>query len=213
MHPALFPNAKGSPGQNIGHKRKRSESDDHSRYDEPPPYDYSPSKRPEPQHMANRALRAMGDVEQNGTGYYSNGHSVEQNTPNGHSWPPAARPLQPQGSVNGSRPTTSDAQLADALQRETHAQDAQQRPWDSQPNTNGDSGQSVHDRDSPNTINVVGPKRKRNVSNRTKTGCMTCRERKKKCDETHPICEPPFSHVDIFGDKCDLLTNEISPRQ
>ncbi|KAI1003220.1 hypothetical protein K3495_g4986 [Podosphaera aphanis] len=31
-------------------------------------------------------------------------------------------------------------------------------------------------------------RRKRNFSNRTKTGCMTCRKRKKKCDETKPHC-------------------------
>ncbi|VUC37475.1 unnamed protein product [Clonostachys rosea] len=31
-------------------------------------------------------------------------------------------------------------------------------------------------------------KRKRNFSNRTKTGCMTCRKRKKKCDEQKPQC-------------------------
>lgn len=32
-------------------------------------------------------------------------------------------------------------------------------------------------------------KRKRNFSNRTKTGCMTCRKRKKKCDELRPECK------------------------
>lgn len=32
-------------------------------------------------------------------------------------------------------------------------------------------------------------KRKRNFSNRTKTGCHTCRSRKKKCDEGKPVCE------------------------
>lgn len=32
-------------------------------------------------------------------------------------------------------------------------------------------------------------KRKRNFSNRTKTGCLTCRRRKKKCDEAKPECE------------------------
>jgi hypothetical protein len=31
-------------------------------------------------------------------------------------------------------------------------------------------------------------KRKRNFSNRTKTGCHTCRTRKKKCDEAKPEC-------------------------
>lgn len=32
-------------------------------------------------------------------------------------------------------------------------------------------------------------KRKRNFSNRTKTGCLTCRGRKKKCDEQKPECK------------------------
>lgn len=32
-------------------------------------------------------------------------------------------------------------------------------------------------------------KRKRNFSNRTKTGCLTCRRRKKKCDEQKPECK------------------------
>lgn len=31
--------------------------------------------------------------------------------------------------------------------------------------------------------------RKRNFSNRTKTGCLTCRSRKKKCDENKPTCK------------------------
>jgi hypothetical protein len=177
---------------NTHHKRKRSESSSVSpRPGNSRAYDYSPSKRVEPQHVADRALRAMGNADQNGTGHYTNGHPVDQN---GHSWPPHARPIQPHGPVNGSRPTTSDAQLAEALQRETHSQDDQSRNWDTQSSTNGDGSHTPydHDRDSPNTITVVGPKRKRNFSNRTKTGCMTCRRRKKKCDETHPICEQPL---------------------
>ena len=40
-----------------------------------------------------------------------------------------------------------------------------------------------------NGANGVVPKRKRNFSNRTKTGCLTCRRRKKKCDEERPLCE------------------------
>lgn len=31
-----------------------------------------------------------------------------------------------------------------------------------------------------------GPKRKKKFGTRTKTGCLTCRKRKKKCDETKP---------------------------
>jgi len=160
------------------HKRKRSDSSEASRPVHSRGYDYSPSKRAEPQHVADRALRAMGNGEQNGTGHYPNGQPGDQN---GHTWPPHARPIQPHGSVNGSRPPTSDAQLAEALQRETHSQDDQSRNWEVH-SSNGDSGPNQYDQDSPNTITVAGPKRKRNFSNRTKTGCLTCRRRKKKCD-------------------------------
>ncbi|CAK7213991.1 hypothetical protein SBRCBS47491_001988 [Sporothrix bragantina] len=48
---------------------------------------------------------------------------------------------------------------------------------------------------SPSTQKIGPPlqqtdpkRRKRNFSNRTKTGCLTCRKRKKKCDETKPEC-------------------------
>ncbi|KAF2479885.1 hypothetical protein BDY17DRAFT_28021 [Neohortaea acidophila] len=43
--------------------------------------------------------------------------------------------------------------------------------------------------DTPNSGDYMDPKRrKRNFSNRTKTGCHTCRRRKKKCDERKPTC-------------------------
>lgn len=43
---------------------------------------------------------------------------------------------------------------------------------------------------SGSTIHTAGParKRKRAYKPRTKTGCITCRRRKKKCDETQPSC-------------------------
>jgi hypothetical protein len=37
---------------------------------------------------------------------------------------------------------------------------------------------------------ATGPRpRKRNFANRTRTGCRTCRKRKKKCDERKPFCK------------------------
>lgn len=51
-------------------------------------------------------------------------------------------------------------------------------------------------------------KRKRNFSNRTKTGCLTCRRRKKKCDELKPECESccnsPDRYIDLMttGNNC-----------
>ncbi|KAJ9368614.1 transcriptional regulator family: Fungal Specific TF [Paecilomyces variotii] len=90
---------------------------------------------------------------------------------------------------------TSDAQLAEALQREAQGQDAPQKGWStvSRPTEGSvDLDQRAlsnygQDR-SPGAAVQVGPKRKRVFSNRTKTGCMTCRRRKKKCDEQHPAC-------------------------
>lgn len=43
-------------------------------------------------------------------------------------------------------------------------------------------------------------KRKRNFSNRTKTGCMTCRKRKKKCDESKPECRSPVQSTSERGE-------------
>lgn len=95
---------------------------------------------------------------------------------------------------------TSDAQLAEALQREAHTTESvDQRAW-------GDGGLSEsaeveqppfgpYASDKPQSAVQVGPKRKRVFSNRTKTGCMTCRRRKKKCDEQHPSCK-----VTLFED-------------
>ncbi|RDW83977.1 putative Zn(II)2Cys6 transcription factor [Aspergillus mulundensis] len=88
----------------------------------------------------------------------------------------------------------SDAQLAEALQREAQGPDAvHHKTWDgvnhpivegSIPSEQPPTSSFPQDR-SQNAVQVA-PKRKRVFSNRTKTGCMTCRRRKKKCDEQHP---------------------------
>lgn len=90
---------------------------------------------------------------------------------------------------------TSDAQLAEALQREAQGQDNAQKNWGAM-NRPVETPVEVDQRALPNYAQErpggavqVGPKRKRVFSNRTKTGCMTCRRRKKKCDEQHPACK------------------------
>lgn len=83
------------------------------------------------------------------------------------------------------------ASLAESVQREfstakeSDAATSSQQPEDSSP---------IEDKQF--STEPTGPddgtdqkKRKRQFSNRTKTGCHTCRSRKKKCDETKPICE------------------------
>ncbi|RAK93588.1 acetyltransferase [Aspergillus costaricaensis CBS 115574] len=89
----------------------------------------------------------------------------------------------------------SDAQLAEALQREANGHDTSQKNW----GTSGRPTEGPAQSEQPSSLSVlpqerpqaavqVAPKRKRVFSNRTKTGCMTCRRRKKKCDEQHPAC-------------------------
>ncbi|PYH47703.1 acetyltransferase [Aspergillus saccharolyticus JOP 1030-1] len=89
----------------------------------------------------------------------------------------------------------SDAQLAEALQREANGNDLSPKGWNTNDRPIEGSSQSEQatsvpsiSQERPHPAVQVAPKRKRVFSNRTKTGCMTCRRRKKKCDEQHPAC-------------------------
>ena len=98
------------------------------------------------------------------------------------------------------RPYYSDAHLAETLQRENRNYDnatanrgayGSPEEEDDQPGQYGEYGGS---RDSQASLEMDRRKRKRVFSNRTKTGCMTCRRRKKKCDEQHPECKLKLSY-------------------
>lgn len=52
-------------------------------------------------------------------------------------------------------------------------------------------------------------RRKRNFSNRTKTGCLTCRKRKKKCDETKPECTLCLCDVSLPAFVADIVLTTI----
>ncbi|PBP25035.1 bacterial transferase hexapeptide [Diplocarpon rosae] len=86
---------------------------------------------------------------------------------------------------------TSDEQIGEVLQRASQSMDNQHRggyqsPGDDDRSSNPYGG---YDQDRREMSEQSDPKkRKRNFSNRTKTGCMTCRRRKKKCDENRPEC-------------------------
>jgi hypothetical protein len=90
---------------------------------------------------------------------------------------------------------SSDAQLAEALQRETQGSDSNSKSWEALSRGSEGPGEldqrsyQTYSQDRSQSAVQVGPKRKRVFSNRTKTGCMTCRRRKKKCDEQHPACK------------------------
>lgn len=89
---------------------------------------------------------------------------------------------------------TSDEQIGEVLQRASQSMDAQQRGGYQSPGDDDRSanpyGNYGHDRREMSASSDP-KKRKRNFSNRTKTGCMTCRRRKKKCDENRPECKSP----------------------
>ena len=113
--------------------------------------------------------------------------------------------MAPSQSSRPYYPDPNDARLVDVLHRDLHG-----------------NGQPYHDPPLPGRENFVTPeeeddhlaqhygdygggrtqaqmeierkRRKRVFSNRTKTGCMTCRRRKKKCDEQHPECKPPETY-------------------
>jgi len=90
-------------------------------------------------------------------------------------------------------PITSDEHLKEALQRASQSMDAQHRDYDHTSPGNNDRHAGAYSQypDDRRELSAQSDpkKRKRNFSNRTKTGCMTCRRRKKKCDETRPECE------------------------
>lgn len=97
-----------------------------------------------------------------------------------------------QNSATSPRGQTEE-QIGDALRRATSqvdhsdygntSPDAEDRPG----GTYGSPYGTEHRSDS--IIQHDPKKRKRNFSNRTKTGCLTCRKRKKKCDEQKPECK------------------------
>ncbi|KAK3402020.1 hypothetical protein B0T20DRAFT_128563 [Sordaria brevicollis] len=89
------------------------------------------------------------------------------------------------GPVSGQ----SEEPMAEHMRRATSQADS--GDYDNQ-SPDGDenrySDQYTPDQRRDGTVQSDPKKRKRNFSNRTKTGCLTCRRRKKKCDETKPQC-------------------------
>lgn len=92
------------------------------------------------------------------------------------------------------RPYYSDERMVEALQRENQSYDAM-GPRDNFVSPEDDDDQHAQqygdygaNRSSLSGQDIDRKRRKRVFSNRTKTGCMTCRRRKKKCDEQHPEC-------------------------
>jgi len=93
-------------------------------------------------------------------------------------------PVDTQHAAASQHHMSPDDQLREALQRENNS-DGQGQYSETSPGQeeHGAGYQSAYGQ-----MQADHKKRKRNFSNRTKTGCMTCRKRKKKCDESRPEC-------------------------
>lgn len=200
-----------SPG---AHKRKRSQSEeDENSSSSNSRYNLSPSRSNDPDPQHGHHDRYYGSAPPDGAARH-NGHEEDgrrhpsqyslgpngTNGVNGHGsshaspWHDRNHALPPGYHPNGHRLDSSDAQLAEALQRESHEQDTPIRTWHVPTRSEADSengeGYGPYSQDgTPTGSGQPNPKRKRVFSNRTKTGCLTCRRRKKKCDEQHPQCK------------------------
>ena len=180
-----------SPG-----KRKRSTTDDGHGSSGSSHYDLSPPRRASgsPAGLVDPRIQRAQESDRNQVAYTNGSKGVDPQNMRGHDnhWQ-SGRKVPPGYQTNGAghHVDTSEAQLAEALQRETQAPSSH-RTWGVGGRPDDDSadkyGTYGSDR-TPQGAVQAGPKRKRVFSNRTKTGCMTCRKRKKKCDEGHPYCK------------------------
>lgn len=181
--PGAYSDAEGS------HKRKRAHSDSPRREHQPSPPARSEQHSLHRPHSESRdrdrygtpqkdAYRGYGDDGREGSEHWQQGHSRDERN-SSYEGPYSAGPVSAQ----------SDEHMGESLRRATSQGDSGEYGAQS-PDTEDRmySGQYTPEQRRDGLIQSDPKKRKRNFSNRTKTGCLTCRKRKKKCDETKPEC-------------------------
>ncbi|KAL1840615.1 hypothetical protein VTJ49DRAFT_266 [Mycothermus thermophilus] len=193
--PASYPHGEGS------HKRKRSLSDSPKRERIPSPPtraerpdvpDRGPVERPErpEQHAPQRPrieTRDAGSTQQRDgpredardglSDQWRSQQPAREERTSSYEAPYSAGPVSAQ----------SEEPMSDAMRRATSHGDDDQSPEGDDRSPYPGPYTPVEPR-KDGVIQADPKKRKRNFSNRTKTGCLTCRKRKKKCDEQKPEC-------------------------
>ncbi|KIV78505.1 hypothetical protein PV11_10215 [Exophiala sideris] len=198
--PDLSPKLSNSPDMH-DRKRKRSSTTEVKGAIEQHPYEHDPSYPSSPQQLADRALRVLGNAGDRGRGHFPlfptvNGHGQDGHGQDGHTWQDQVQPPRPNGHVHDGGSGPYEGQLAEFLQQDTievlqphtNGHSAQNAGINHERHPNGDPTQPQYPQETVSGVVSIGPKRKRVFSNRTKTGCITCRNRKKKCDERKPFC-------------------------
>ncbi|KAI1292559.1 hypothetical protein F5Y03DRAFT_19966 [Xylaria venustula] len=167
------------------HKRKRSVSVERSRE---ATSTQSQDQRPREESRVSyevssreRDYRHYGEEQrEHGDSWYSQQQSRDD------------RSLYESRDPAGSIPTQTDEQVGDSLRRAASHADSGHDYSATSPDGDESSmlygGTYSQDQSRDPVIQSDPKKRKRNFSNRTKTGCLTCRKRKKKCDESKPEC-------------------------
>lgn len=185
------------------HKRKRSGSGDPDSQDSQDADGYGRGSIPRPGEAPPARSSSASEIEASSAAIAS-GRS-DTNEP---SQPPSSGPWSDYESrlINQAQRAqqidASDAQLADVLQREAQGQDPRSL---GRPTTSANVQPAPSSAFPERSAIQVAPKRKRVFSNRTKTGCMTCRRRKKKCDEQHPACKSLPSRDQCSGSPISIL--------
>ncbi|KAB5515252.1 bacterial transferase hexapeptide [Coniochaeta sp. 2T2.1] len=176
---ANYPDVEGA------RKRKRSEDDEARRAPHRSPPERSEQHGPRPPQSAEsrdpygtpqREYRSYADESrEHHDGWYSRGREERSSYDR--------RSAGPSGQT--------DDQIGETLRRATgqlEGSDYGTSPDGDEPSMSIYSGQYTPEQRRDGLIQSDAKKRKRNFSNRTKTGCLTCRKRKKKCDEQKPEC-------------------------
>jgi hypothetical protein len=181
-----YPDVDGAP------KRKRSSSAEPRREGPESPEERTSGHQPHSESRdaygtthreRERDYRPYGDEgREHGEGWYQQHSRDDRNA------------YDAQNSA-GSIPSQTDEQIGDSLRR---AGDSQHNYSPTSPD--GDDspyygGSFTPEQRRDGAVQSDPKRRKRNFSNRTKTGCLTCRKRKKKCDETKPECEFPREYL------------------
>lgn len=178
---ANYPDVEGA------HKRKRSDDEEIRRDSHPSPPERGEqrtSRRPQsaesrdPYGTPQRDYRSYAEESrEQHDGWYSRGREE-------HSSYDRRRSAGPPGQ--------GDEQIGDTLRRAAGQLEGSEygtSPDGDEPSMSIYSGQYTPEQRRDGIIQSDAKKRKRNFSNRTKTGCLTCRKRKKKCDEQKPECK------------------------
>jgi hypothetical protein len=196
-----------SPGESPN-KRKRSISQERPRSPSTSYHSHSVSRSPVSRSSENAAplsqvidmnglTRSSTAPEPSAQQKYASSDrgEIARSESNGSAWENYRSQVSTHGHRLPQNLDSSDAHLAETLQRDVHGSGHGSKPWEpahraqSDPAASHPSHGGQYGQDQSHSSQSQGPpKRKRIFSNRTKTGCLTCRRRKKKCDEQHPIC-------------------------